>query len=251
MLNKIDVDKAIKDKINEAIPLELIRTRKGGGNKELSYISGITVIDKLNTIFGIGSWSWTVKQYWIEKGVPFFNKNSKNKDAEDNFGNKGHYDEQGPIAHVLGTLTVNLIDDVHGIITIHKDGFGSKSILGKQNDQESIYKAAATDALKKAASLIGIGSQLYRNDNEQTYFEDMNYENPWTDEMLEKYKEQNDYIEKVLTINNFTDEDYQQLLMDALGTIDLVPDNCMAFYNYLKENYPLPAVVPKEKSRPI
>ena len=63
-----DADKAIKDKINEAIPLELIRTRKGGGNKELSYISGITVIDKLNTIFGIGSWSWTIKQYWIEKG---------------------------------------------------------------------------------------------------------------------------------------------------------------------------------------
>lgn len=92
------------------------------------------------------------------------------------------------MAHVRGNLTVPIVQEDGTVVMITKSGFGSKTVLGGQADQEHIFKAAATDALKKAASLFGIGAQLYRDEDEQAFFEAINYEDPWTDDLLAEFK---------------------------------------------------------------
>ena len=97
--------------------------------------------------------------------------------------------------------------------------------------------AAGTDALKKAASLLGIGLQLYRKEEEQAYFESMNYENPWTDELLEKYEKEYSAISDYCDQYKLTDEDIAQIILAATGENELyiLPSNIEAVYNYLSK----------------
>ena len=188
----LSISKKIKNKIIAPVPDDLIMQREGGGKTVLSYLSGSTITDMLNDTFGY-MWTWKVKDQWIQESQPAVNKYINGKFERDS--SKWTIEPQAPVAHVLGTLTVYLKDeDTNQTFEISKDGFGSKSIIGKQSEQESIFKAAGTDALKKAASLFGIGLELYRNDNEKAYFYEINYEDPWTDELIAEKQEQRDYL---------------------------------------------------------
>ena len=130
-----------------------------------------------------------------------------------------------PVAHVRGTLTVYLATE-NGIVEVRKDGYGSKAIIGKQSEQDSIFKAAGTDALKKAASLFGIGLQLYRNEEEQYYVGTINYEDPWTDEAKEEHADSLAYIEDYKTQYGVTDEQFMQVVYSVTGTDQmLTPEN--------------------------
>lgn len=238
MLQEMNISKKVKEIITAPIPESLILEREGGGGKKLSYISGSTVTDILNAAFGY-TWSWETKKEWVQESIPFFNIYTKaaEKDKVTNpvTGKKGTWENQGPVAHVLGTLTVWLKDDNGNIFPIKKDGYGSKSILGKQNDQESIFKAAGTDALKKAASLLGIGLELYRNENEQYYFDELNYEDPWTDEIMEQYKKELEFLSNYRKEYEVTDEELSQLVLDVTGTTyDIIPDNIVEVVDYIK-----------------
>lgn len=238
MLQELNISKKVKDLITAPIPGGLIQERAGGGGKTLSYISGSTVTDMLNAAFGY-CWSWEVKKEWITESIPYFNAYSKapEKDKVTNpiTGKKGAWEDQGPVAHVLCTLTVWLKDEQGNLIPIKKDGYGSKSVLGKQNDQESIFKAAGTDALKKAASLFGIGLELYRNENEQYYFDELNYEDPWTDEAMEQYKKELDFLVNYRKEYEVSDEDLGQLVYDVTGVgYDIVPDNIIEIVDYIR-----------------
>jgi recombination DNA repair RAD52 pathway protein len=233
-LEKLSIPKEIKDKITAPLRQELIKQRDGGGNKKLSYISGSTVTDMLNNAFGY-MWSWRVDKQWIEESQPFFNKYSKNPEKISYNGQQGAWDAQGPVAHVLGTLTVYFKNGPQ-MVTIEKAGFGSKSILGKQNDQESIFKSAGTDALKKAASLFGIGLELYRDEDEQNFFYEMNYEDPWTDEMLEKYKDEREYFKSYIEKYKVSDEALAEYVYQITGdSYDVTPDNIELIVNNIKE----------------
>lgn len=234
--NSLKMPKEITNKFISPIPDSLIKKRKGGGNMMLSYISGSTVTDLLNSAFGY-MWSWTVKKEWIQESQPFFNQYSQVADKVVNpaNGKMGVWEKQGPVAHVLGTLEVFIATDDDKIISIKKDGYGSKSILGKQNDQESIFKAAGTDALKKAASLLGIGLELYRDEEEQAYFDQISYENPWTDEVIAKHEEAlsiyNSYVEDC----RLSDEDIANLVYEATKIdYDVYPENIEAIADYIK-----------------
>ena len=221
-LERISIPKESKDLIVASIPAELIKQREGGGKKMLSYLSGSTITDMLNNAFGY-MWSWEIKQQWIEKSQPAINKYANGTFQKDPAN--WTLDPQGPVAHVLGTLTVYLKNGP-ALVTLHKDGYGSKSVLGKQNDQESIFKAAGTDALKKAASLLGIGLELYRDEDEQNYFVEMNYENPWTDEAKAAKKEQMDYISNYIKECQVSDEDFDNFVYETTGdTCSVTPDN--------------------------
>lgn len=238
MLEQMSISKKIKELLTAPIPDSLIQERAGGGGKTLSYISGSTVTDMLNSAFGY-AWSWEVKKEWITESIPYFNTYSKiaEKDKVVNpvTGKKGAWEDQGPIAHVLCTLTVWLRDENNNLIPIKKDGYGSKSILGKQNDQESIFKAAGTDALKKAASLFGIGLELYRNENEQYYFEELNYEDPWTDEVMAKYKKELEFLANYRKEYEVSDEELAQLVYDVTQVgYDIVPENITEIVAYIK-----------------
>lgn len=216
-----------KEAIARTLPDQLIKQREGGGKKILSYVSGSTVIDLLNEAFGY-LWSWDVVEQFVQESQPKFNP---------------RYDKepqpQGPVAHVRGNLTVPIVQEDGTVVMITKSGFGSKTVLGGQADQEHIFKAAATDALKKAASLFGIGAQLYRDEDEQAFFEAINYEDPWTDELLVKFQPERDYIKKIMEENKATAEDIGEIIAEwskgALTSIqDLTPDNMADFVSYLR-----------------
>lgn len=233
-LERVSIPKEIKDKITAPIPSELIKQREGGGKKMLSYLSGSTITDMLNDAFGY-MWSWRIDKQWIQESQSYFNKYSKVAEKETYNGQQGAWESQGSVAHVLGVLTV-YVKNGPGLITIEKAGYGSKSILGKQNDQESIFKAAGTDALKKAASLLGIGLELYRDEDEAAYFYGINYEDPWTDEAKADKAEQLAYMKKYITDYQVDDETFANWIYEITNgaSYEVTPDNIDSVVDIIK-----------------
>lgn len=233
MNKKIPVDRAIIDVLQEPIPETLIKERDQGRTK-LSYISGSTVIDYLNRAFGYLGWEWHVDQFWERKSTP---KPPSKWERENK--NLTEAVEQPPVVHCLGTLTVKVLDENGKEVEISKQGFGSKSVIGGQTEQESLYKAAGTDALKKAASLLGIGAQLYRTQEEQEYFDEMTYEDPWTDEVLAQLKPERDFLSRVKKENAWTEEETDNFVCQwSEGAFqsfaELGPQDFKDFVTYVK-----------------
>jgi len=115
---------------------EQIKQREGNFGKMLDYIEGHSVIQRLNDAFD-ADWSFTIIRYDIFKET----------------------DE----VLVQGELKAG---------NVVKMQFGSSKITHARKNGDIIslgddLKAAATDALKKAATLFGVGLHLYRNDGQQ------------------------------------------------------------------------------------
>lgn len=123
-----------------------IKTRTVG-NATLSYIGGQTVIRLLNKAFNY-QWSFEIVTEDVVQSIPKYNKWAK--------GDAPKFEDQPPVAKVLGRLTVPGL----GV----KEQYGSKVLIGGASEQESAFKSAGTDALKKCASLFGIGLELYGED---------------------------------------------------------------------------------------
>jgi hypothetical protein len=111
---------------------EQIKQREGNFGKTLDYIEGHSVIQRLNDAFD-AKWSFEILKHEIQK------------DTEE--------------VIVLGKLSVG---------EVVKTQFGWSRISRAEETGEIIsladdLKAAATDSLKKAATLLGIGLNLYSN----------------------------------------------------------------------------------------
>jgi len=109
---------------------EEIKQRDGGGGRTLSYIEGNSVIARLNLAFN-SEWSCQVIQHIVDR------------DADEII--------------VQARITAG---------SVIKDGFGSSKIkrnldTGEIVDLGNDMKAATTDAIKKAATLLGVGLYLY------------------------------------------------------------------------------------------
>ncbi|MBN1356903.1 hypothetical protein JXA40_11635 [bacterium] len=105
-----------------------IKQRKGSWGKTLDYIEGYTVIQRLNDAFD-SDWSFTVVEHKI---------------LEDE-------------VVVLGRLQVNgIVKEQFGSNQITRDAQTGKVLCLGEN-----LKGAATDAVKKCASLLGVGLHLY------------------------------------------------------------------------------------------
>ena len=107
---------------------EEIKQRDGSFGQTLNYVSGYTVIDRLNQAFE-SLWSFEIVSHEI------------------------HQDE----VIVIGKLSAE---------GIAKSQFGSSRITRTRETGEAVslasdLKSAATDALKKCATLLGIGLHLY------------------------------------------------------------------------------------------
>lgn len=104
---------------------------KGGGDQ--TYVPAEKVIGRLNLVLGVAGWSFTV----VREGFT---------DTE---------------AWVLGRLTA-AVDGV----TVMRDQYGNEPIvMGKaEKPTMDLLKKAATDSLKKTASLIGVAAYLYDAD---------------------------------------------------------------------------------------
>lgn len=158
---KFDLEKA-KKTLSKKLEKSWIKQRTQG-RTTLSYIGGHTVIHLLNHAFNY-QWSFEIVKEEIAQSEPkpiYVYENRQRVLKTDNQGNPVK-EPQPPVAKVLGRLTVPGL----GV----KEQFGSKILVGGASEQESAFKAASTDALKKCASLFGIGLELY---GEEEYdFED-------------------------------------------------------------------------------
>ncbi len=115
-------------------PKEQIYTRQGRGKDSFDYVTGIYCIKWLNFVFG-WNWDWEVTEHGRE----------------------------GKQVWCIGRLTVR--GNKAGQVII-KTGFGRSEVKqlrdGKGDlDYGNDLKAASTDAMKKAASLLGFASDIY------------------------------------------------------------------------------------------
>jgi len=120
-------------KINDlSQPFSNIKQRKGNFGQTLDYIEASSVIQRLNDVLE-GAWSFQIVEFKIGEEEVF----------------------------VKGQLTVGCII---------KQQFGGSQITRKKDSKEIIcisddLKAAASDSLKKCATLLGVGLSLYSNTN--------------------------------------------------------------------------------------
>lgn len=126
-----------RDILEQPFGPEQIKQREGNFGKTLDYIEGHAVIQRLNDAFD-ADWSFSIVRHDVLKDT----------------------DE----VIVLGELKAG---------SVVKTQFGSSRITRARESSEIVsladdLKAAATDALKKAATLLGVGLHLYRNDPPQT-----------------------------------------------------------------------------------
>lgn len=126
----------MEDKIRRALsapfPADAVKNRRGNFGKPISYVEGGAIVARLNDCFD-GDWSFSIVEH-----------------------------------RILSTGEVL----VHGKLTamgVVKEAFGKSAPAVSRETGEIIgegdaYKAAATDALKKAATLLGVALSLYADD---------------------------------------------------------------------------------------
>ena len=117
-------------------PAKYVKQRPAKGGGTWDYVSGTYVKKTLNLMFGF-NWSFNILAREIISGE----------------------------AIVHGRLTINLPNGQ----TIVKEQFGNKDVMCKRGSDTPLsigndLKSAATDALKKCASEIGIASDIYGKD---------------------------------------------------------------------------------------
>lgn len=132
-------DDELRNILTQETPREVVKTRKGKGGKRFSYVEHAWVTSQLNTAFNWG-WSWEIVEWQL---LPTPTEPSE--------------------VFALGRLTVHTSNG-----DIVKMQFGTQAIKrDKQNNILSIgddLKAASSDGLKKAASLLGLALDLYKSD---------------------------------------------------------------------------------------
>jgi hypothetical protein len=130
----MDEVKDIRDKLKECKPEWLEKNQKGQDS-----LGVLTVQQILDYATG-GLWDFVIEEQWRED-VQKYNK-----------GN-GQYVFDGYVYHVRGYLYIQGLG--------RRSQYGSKVAIGGKDNQNSSYKSAASDCLKKCASLFGVGSSIY------------------------------------------------------------------------------------------
>jgi len=118
--------------IEQEFDKSLIKTRKGRSGNRLSYIETPEYIKRLNLAFDY-NWSFEIEEEKIESGFIVV---------------RGKLIAEGIAKSQYGTSQITLSKDTGEVVAIGDD-----------------FKAAASDALKKTASLFGIGLHLYNGSN--------------------------------------------------------------------------------------
>ncbi|MCD7910928.1 hypothetical protein KC480_05235 [Bacillus velezensis] len=130
----LDQIKNIKEKLKECKDEWLEKNIKGHP------ALGVSTVQQILDNATDGAWDFVIEEQWVEQ-VQKYNKQS----------NTWTYD--GYVFHVKGYLYIEGLG--------RRSQFGSKIAVGGKDNQNSSYKAAASDCLKKCASLFGVGSSVY------------------------------------------------------------------------------------------
>lgn len=126
------MDKSTRTALEAKFSNEAVKKRRGSFGKEISYVEGGAVVARLNDCFD-GEWSFVIVEHRVL--------------------------DTGEIL-VHGRLTV---------LGIVKEAFGKSAPpvnreTGEVLSEADSFKAASTDALKKAATLLGVAAYLYSDD---------------------------------------------------------------------------------------
>jgi hypothetical protein len=126
------MEKKTREALENRFPDNQVKQRKGSFGKPINYVDGQAVVARLNACFD-ADWSFAIVSYdALETGETL----------------------------VHGRLTA---------LGITKEAFGKSSPAVSRETGEVIsmadaYKAAATDAIKKCATLLGVAAYLYSDD---------------------------------------------------------------------------------------
>lgn len=135
-------------------PSHAIRTREGRGGKTFKYIPHGYTTDKLNKAFGF---AWSFQLMPIANGERFILQ------VYDETTGKGI--KQVRDVAVYGELTVHFYDNKRNLIaTVIKGGMGSQR-WEMGTEFGDALKGAQSDAKKNAAKELGIGLDLYYDDD--------------------------------------------------------------------------------------
>ena len=132
----------MSDEIYERLsaPFDEVFTDTRGG-VSLTYITGEQCVSRLNEVLGVNGWSFRVLEHGVE--------------------------EEADELWALGELTAT-IDG----LTVTRQQFGSQKYKRRRADQQILdvgfdLKGATTDAMKKCASLLGVGLYLAKKQQPQ------------------------------------------------------------------------------------
>lgn len=146
------------EELDAKIPREAVSIRDGGGGRELSYLQGWYVIDRLNKVLGHSRWAYQSEVTPVHSGVV------KDRYGKDVFTQ--HYIARVRLLYTLPDGTQNEYSD-YG----YGDG-SDKTNPGKAH--ELAVKEAVTDGLKRCAKNLGMSMGLGLYDKAQENVEDTN-----------------------------------------------------------------------------
>jgi len=147
-VNQDDI-KTLQAILTRPFPVELIKYRKGFNNKQLAYVETVHYINRLNEAFNY-QWDWQIINYTVTDDQVYC---------------------QGRLSVVINGKLINkesfggkdiTMVDVYDKVTRKATGRKALSIADD-------LKSASSDALKKAASLLGIGLHLYISQQKPSY----------------------------------------------------------------------------------
>ena len=121
--------------LEQPFSAEQIKQRQGNFGQTLDYVSGYTVIERLNEAFE-SQWSFEIVQHEVQ---------------QDEVIVIGRLTAEGIVKCQFGSSRITRVKDTDEIISLADD-----------------LKSAATDALKKCASLLGVGLHLYSDKSADT-----------------------------------------------------------------------------------
>lgn len=187
------------------------------------------VINILNKVFGY-NWSWKN----LDQGVEPIQVYKKDREAI------GYY------VWVKGALVYPVYDKDGKMFFMEKEAYGGKALVGTGKVQSQTFKIAASDALKKAASMLGIAANVYIAEEIYNNIQDDDIqEDSWTDIKIEQYKEQiNKMLEYKKLFGDSELEDFKKAFCDETGIYtvygEITPSNIDNFISYMS-NIPAPA----------
>jgi recombination DNA repair RAD52 pathway protein len=149
--------------ITQKTPAQFIKSRPGPGGMRLSYVEVGYVISMLNQVFGY-DWDFRILDQQVGKKQVW----------------------------VRGELTVRVKDHA-----VTKGQFGGADIKANRQTGEPVsiaddLKAAASDSLKKCASMLGIAGDVYWGD-----LDNWNIESADSDESGEKFQGKTAYAQEI------------------------------------------------------
>lgn len=220
--------------INEPIADDFIEQIDG-----FDYVGHPVLADKLNKIFNF-AWSWKIIDHGIEEiksyKKSFKNNKTYNKQPQEN---ESANDIKSYYAWVLGELEIPVVSEGN-VVYIRKQCFGGKQILGNAKVQSQVLKSAASDAFKKAASMMGIARNVYMNSSMyKKILEEESMADAWTEDLYESYSYQINLVKE--TKEKLGNDNFNKLVNEFCSETDeyttfgkISPSNICQFLDWFQ-----------------